>query len=67
MSTEFKLYDVEKKDLYNNQSSAKKKKLRMEIYEMAKLRGIKPTARAFNTYPGTVRRILKRYDNNDIY
>ena len=29
---------------------------------MAKERGIKPTARYFNTYPATVRRIIRLYN-----
>ena len=67
VSTEFKLYDVDPKDLYINQSKETKKQLREQMYDMAKIRGIKPTARAFNTYPSTVRRILKKFDNNERY
>ena len=63
MPTEFRLYNVDDKDLYKNQTKERKEELKPQIVEMAKLRGIKPTARAFNTYPGTVRRIIKEFEN----
>ena len=62
MTTEFRLYNVNEKDLYKNQSKEKKELLKPEIIKMAKERGIKPTARYFNTYPSTVRRILKEVE-----
>lgn len=62
MSTEFKLYNVSDEDLYKNKSSEEKTRMRMEMVVMAKERGIKPTARYFNTYPSTVRRIIKIYE-----
>lgn len=61
MSTEFKLYNVEKKELYVNKTKAEKEDLRKDMVKMALERGIKPTARYFNTYPATVRRHLKKY------
>ena len=65
MSTEFKLYNVEKKDLYVNKTKEEKEALHEDIVKMAKIRGIKPTARYFNTYPATVRRILKKYGHDN--
>lgn len=62
MSTEFKLYNVSDEDLYKNQPPEEKTRMRKEMVVMAKERGIKPTARYFNTYPSTVRRIIKIYD-----
>lgn len=62
MSTEFKLYNVQEKDLYANKTKEEKEALRDDIIKMALERGIKPTARYFNTYPATVRRYLKKYE-----
>lgn len=62
MSTEFKLYNVSDEDLYKNKSPEEKTRMRMEMVVMAKERGIKPTARYFNTYPSTVRRVIKIYE-----
>ncbi len=63
MPTEFKLYNVKEEELYKNQTKQKKEELRPLIYKMAKERGIKPAARYFNTYPGTVRNIIKSFEN----
>lgn len=62
MSTEFKLYNVDDKDLYRNKPPKEKFEIRKQIIVMAKERGIKPTARYFNTYPATVRRIIRLYN-----
>lgn len=62
MSTEFKLYNVDENELYVNKTKEEKEQLQKEMVKMAKERGIKPTARYFNTYPATVRRYLKKYD-----
>ena len=62
MSTEFKLYNVDDEDLYRNKSPKEKFEIRKKIIVMAKERGIKPTARYFNTYPATVRRIIRLYN-----
>ena len=62
MSTEFKLYNINDEDLYRNKKPQEKTKIRMEMVVMAKERGIKPTARYFNTYPSTVRRMVKVYE-----
>lgn len=62
MSTEFRLYNVQEKDLYANKTKEERKILQKEMVKMAKERGIKPTARYFNTYPSTVRRYLKKYE-----
>ena len=63
MSTEYVLYYIDEKDLYKNQTKEKKAQLEPEIVKMAKERGIKPTARYFYTYPSTIRRIVKQYEN----
>ena len=61
MATEFTLDHVSKKDLYVNQSRADKEKLRYEMVQMALVKGNKPAARYYKTYPSTVRRWVKRY------
>lgn len=61
MSSQFKLYDVPKEELYGNKSPQEKEILRKEMVEMALERGYKPTARYYNTYPATVRRWVKVY------
>lgn len=65
MSTEYKLYNVEKKDMYASQSQKEKEAIRRKMVEEAKIRGIKPTARKYNTYPATVRRWIKRYEEDN--
>ncbi len=62
MSTEFKLYNVNDEDLYRNKSPKEKFEIRKQMIVMVKERGIKPTARYFNTYPATVRRIIRLYN-----
>lgn len=61
MPLEFKLYNVNNKDLYVNKSKEEKEVIQKEMVKMAIECGIKPTARYFNTYPSTVRRYLKKY------
>lgn len=61
MSNDFKLYNVDKEDLYVNKTKEEKLSIQIEMAKMALERGIKPTARYFNTYPPTVRRYLKKY------
>ena len=63
MSTEFKLYNVDEKDLYVNQTLEDKMIIRKKIVEEAKVRGVKPTARKYDTYPLTVRRWIKKFEN----
>ena len=65
MSTEFRLYNVSDSDLYRNKTKEEKKELEPKIVEMAKVRGIKPTARYFNTYPATVRRIIQKFEEKE--
>lgn len=65
MSTEFKLYNVEREELYANKTKEEKEILREDMVKMALERGIKPTARYFNTYPATVRRYLKKYEQSN--
>lgn len=66
MATEFKLYNVNKEDLYVNKSKTEKEAIRKQMVEMAKTRGIKPTARYYNTYPSTVRRYLKKWEEEHV-
>lgn len=61
MSTEFKLYDVEEKDLYKNKSKEEKEKILLDVVNYALKYGNKPAARYYKTYPSTVRRWLKIY------
>ena len=61
MATDFKLYGVEKEDLYAKKPKDEKEKLREEMVKMALERGIKPAARYYNTYPSTVRRWVNEH------
>ena len=61
MATEFKLYNTDKNERYANKSQNEKEKIRAEMVKMALERGIKPTARYFNTYPITVRKWVRIY------
>lgn len=61
MSTNFKLYNVNKDELYVNKTKEEKEIIRYEMAKMALERGIKPTARYYNTYPATVRKYLRIY------
>lgn len=61
MSTEFKLYDVEEKDLYKNKRKEEKEKILLDMVNYALKYGNKPAARYYKTYPSTVRRWLKKY------
>ena len=61
MSTEFKLYNIDEKDLYNNKSKQEKQSILLDMVEYALKYGNKPAARYFNTYPSTVRRWVKKY------
>lgn len=65
MSTEFKLYNVKKEDMYSTKSIEEKNDIRRKMVEEAKIRGVKPTARKYNTYPSTVRRWIKRFEENN--
>ena len=66
MPTDFKLYDVKEEDLFANKTDEEKEKLLYPMVENALKYGIKPTAREFNTYPGTVRRWLKKSQEGGI-
>ena len=66
MPTEFRLYDVKDEDLYKNRSIEEKEKILFEMVQYAKKRGFKPAARKYNTYPSTVRRWAKKYDEGGI-
>lgn len=65
MPVKFRLRNVEKKDLYGSQPMSKRKELQPKIVKMAKEKGVKPAARYFNTYPSTVRRLIKKQEESD--
>lgn len=65
MATEFKLYGVVEDELYANKTKEEKQELQKKMVKMAKGRGIKPTARYFKTYPSTVRRYLKKFEQQE--
>lgn len=62
MPTEYKIYYSDESELYVNKTKKEKERLRPLMVEMAKERGIKPTARYFKTYPSTVRNVLRKYE-----
>lgn len=61
MSTEFRLYNVEEKELFDNKTKVEKEQILLEMVECALAYGYKPTARKYSTYPATVRRWVKIY------
>ena len=61
MSTEFKLYNINKQEMYKNKSKEEREKMLIDIVEYALKYGNKPAARYYNTYPSTVRRWVKVY------
>ena len=62
MPTEYKIYYSDESELYVNKTKEEKERLRPLMVEMAKERGIKPTARYLKTYPSTVRNVLRKYE-----
>lgn len=66
MPTEYKLYYIDEKDLYKSKSKEEREKILYDMVQTAMKRGIKPTAREFYTYPSTVRRWLKIYNERGI-
>ena len=62
MPTEFKLYDVKKEDLFSKKNKNEKEKILKEMVEFALKYGNKPAARKYNTYPSTVRRWVRIYN-----
>lgn len=51
--------------MYSSKSIEEKNDIRRKMVEEAKIRGVKPTARKYNTYPATVRRWIKRFEENN--
>ena len=51
--------------MYSSKSIEEKNDIRRKMVEEAKIRGVKPTARKYNTYPSTVRRWIKRFEENN--
>ncbi len=66
MPTEFKLYVENKEDLFQNKSREEKAKIIPEMVEYAIKHGNKPAARYYNTYPSTVRRWVRIYEEKGI-
>ena len=62
MSTEFRLYNYEEKDLFSNKTREEKEALLLDMVLYAKKYGNKPAARKYLTYPGTVRKWVQKYD-----
>lgn len=65
MSTPYRLYNVEKKDMYAYKPKEEKIKIRKEMALMALEKGVKPTARYYKTYPKTVRKWLRVYEEEN--
>lgn len=64
MSTEFKLYNVKKEDLFSSKTKKEREALLYEMVLYALDYGIKPCARKYNTYPQTVRKWVNIYKKN---
>lgn len=67
MSTEFYIYDdVKEEDLYVNKSPEEQEKIRIMAVEYAIEHGNKPSARKFNTYPSSVRKWRRKFEEKGI-
>lgn len=61
MSTDFKLYVEDEKELYKNKTKEEKQEILRDMVMMAIDRGIKPAARYYKTSPKTVRTWVNKY------
>jgi len=61
MPTEFILYYEKEEDLFKNKTKEEKEKILPEMVEYAIRYGNKPAARKYCTYPSTVRKWVKKY------
>ena len=61
MPTEFVLYNASEKDLFENKTKEEKERILPEMVREALLYGYKPIARKYYTYPSTVRRWVRIY------
>lgn len=61
MATEFKLYNVEEKDMFKNRPKDEREEILLEMVHYALKYGNKPAARKYNTYPSTIRRWVNKY------
>ena len=62
MSTPFFIKYNREEELYKNKTKEEKEKILPELIDYAKKHGNKPAARKYKTYPSTVRRWVKMYD-----
>ncbi len=61
MPTEFVLYNAREEDLFENKTKEEKEKLLPIMVKEALIYGYKPIARKYYTYPSTVRRWVRVY------
>lgn len=61
MPTEFRLYGIEKENLYGHKTKKERESILYEMVQYALQNGIKPAARKYNTYPTTIRRWIQKY------
>lgn len=64
--SEYKLKNVKPEDLYAKKSRKRKERILKNMVMFALKNGNKPAARKYNTYPATVRRWVKRYNEQGI-
>lgn len=62
MPTPYFIIYKDEKELYKNKTKEEKEKILPELVHYAKTHGNKPAARKYRTYPSTVRRWVKLYD-----
>ena len=62
MSTPYFIIYENEEELYKNKTREEKEKILPEMVEYALKHGNKPTARKFRTYPSTVRRWVRIYN-----
>ena len=63
MPTPFFIIYKDEDELYKNKTKEEKEKILPKLVEYAKTHGNKPAARKYRTYPSTVRRWVKLYDD----
>ncbi|MBQ6687112.1 MAG: helix-turn-helix domain-containing protein [Bacilli bacterium] len=61
MPTEFVLYNASEDKLFENKSKKEKEQILPEMVRDALIYGYKPVARKYYTYPATVRRWVRIY------
>lgn len=66
MPTPFFIIYNNEEELYKNKTKEEKEKILPELVEYAKKHGNKPAARKYRTYPSTVRRWVKIYNEKGL-